>query len=304
MAINYNGLKKDITMFTHDMKLNDIELRNNLQNIGIELDIQSGHLFYGKNFTPIILNYELVFIRHGETFGNCGQSTNTGSINFELVNAGLKNNDNRIFQGNVDTAINQLTTYGKQQAENITKKLETNFLNHGWKPDIILVSPLTRALDTAMPFIKVNKLYDCYRIHSGIKEISFGSWENYRVSDIPKDNACHLFYLDQHALVKNSGINRNGLFQEGENFSELLLRTYHVLIDLNKECFSKKIIMFSHSMFGAACQILLGKGQTIENGQYLAFDGKRLNGTSYTLAHATPIAINFDPPCALVSNRL
>jgi broad specificity phosphatase PhoE len=124
-----------------------------------------------------------------------------------------------------------------------------------------------------------------------IKEMSFGAWDNRRVCDIKSDDACHLFYRNQHALVKQSGRNGNNLPQPSENFCEVLLRAHEVLMDLNKSHAGKKIVMFSHSMFGAACCILLGKGQTFENGNYLAFDGKRSDGTSYTINHATPIAL-------------
>jgi hypothetical protein len=45
-------------------------------------------------------------------------------------------------------------------------------------------------------------------------------------------------------------------------------------------------------MFGAACLMLLGRGQKIENGNYLAFDGKKKDGSYYTLPHATPVYLN------------
>ena len=53
----------------------------------------------------------------------------------------------------------------------------------------------------------------------------------------------------------------------------------------------KKILIFSHSMWGAACCILLGHGKKVEHGNYLAFDGKHKNGTPYSLVHATPFLL-------------
>lgn len=122
--------------------------------------------------------------------------------------------------------------------------------------------------------------------------MSFGAWDNRRLADMNAENTCHLFYRNQNALIKQNGINGNGVEQCAENFCELLLRAFRVLNDLNHDYANKKIIIFSHSMFGAACCILFGKGQKIENGEYLAFDGKRSNGEHYTMPYATPFILN------------
>lgn len=50
--------------------------------------------------------------------------------------------------------------------------------------------------------------------------------------------------------------------------------------------------MFSHSMFGAACQILLGQGKINFPEKYLAFDGKSAAGFSYTMPNAEPVILN------------
>lgn len=263
-----------------------IEMKKRLLGLGIELDIPTGHLFYAPSFSAPSMHFDLVFIRHGETYGNCGQSTVDGQINLELVNKGIKNKDQRIFQGDVDLAINQLTEEGKRQAQEAAEKLEVNFLQQGWMPNVILISPLKRAQDTAMPFVHSHQLQDRCVTHAGIKEISFGLWDNRRVCDLDIHDVSHLFYLQQHALVKAPHPNKRA-----ENFCDLLLRAHHVLNELNIIYRHKKIIMFSHSIFGAACAILLGKGQTIENGCYLAFDGKRADGSYYTLPHASPIML-------------
>ena len=126
-------------------------------------------------------------------------------------------------------------------------------------------------------------------IYDDIKEMSFGSWENRRVCDFTSEDPCHSFYLDQNALVKKSGPNVSGIEQEPENFCEALIRAHRVLMDLNQKYGGKNIVMYSHSMFGAALGILLGKGQKIENGEYLAFDGKRRDGSPYTIPHAEPV---------------
>jgi len=270
----------------------NIELQKKLRALGIQLDIETGHLFYSEHFQPLSIHFNLIFVRHGETYGNCGQTTATGQIDLELVRSGIKDKEKCIYQGDVDTDINQLTEHGKQQALAVAEKLSSDFITKGWEPDLIFVSPLSRAKDTALPFVQKHQFEDRYVVHDGIKEMSFGSWDNRRLCDLPTEDVCHLFYRDQHALVKNSGINGNNSHQEAESFSELLLRARNVLLDINEKHYHKNILMFSHSMFGAACSILLGKGQRVEHDTYLAFDGKRKDNTSYIMPNATPIILN------------
>ncbi len=292
-------------MQTHHTKLfkdylseTDMKHHKTLQSLGIVLNVKTGHIFYEKNFKPLKLNFELVFVRHGETFGNCGQSTAEGKIAFSLVKSATKNMDQRIFQGNVDTEINQLTDLGKLQAEEAATKLEDELLKNNWVPDIILHSPLLRAKDTGLPFVTRNNFQDIYISHHGIREMSFGSWDNRRVCDLDPADLCHSFYKSQNALIKS--IN-NDSREPGESFCDLLQRAHCILMELNEKYPNKKIIMFSHSMFGAACCILLGKGKKIENGEHLAFDGKDANGEYYTMPHATPFLLNI--ALQKISNR-
>lgn len=271
---------------------NVLNIRKCLDDIGIQLDIKSGHIFYKKNYKPLSINFDLVFVRHGETYGNCGQSTQAGKIDYQLVEAGVKDHQKRIFQGNVDSEINQLTKFGKEQAKKVSIELEQEFITKGWIPDIIFYSPLSRAKETGLPFVEKNSFEDRYICLPGITEMTFGAWDNRRVRDIDPKDSCHLFYLNQNTVVKNAGINGDGKEHPAENFCEVLIRAYTVLQKIEKECAGKKIIMFSHSMFGAACCILLGLGKKIENGEYLAFDGKRKDGSYYTLPNAKPLLLS------------
>ena len=284
------------SLWNEDHLNDEIEIKNKLLKLGIDVDSQSGHLSYTIPFQPLLLNFDLVFIRHGETYGNCGQSSKIGKIDYELVENAIKDSEQRIYQGNVDSEINQLTDAGLKQATEVAEMLKTDFLENDWIPEIILVSPLSRAKETALPFISQNQLEDRCFVHEGIREMSFGSWDNRRVCDMPSNHSCHLFYQDQNALIKNSGLNGNGDQHEGENFCQVILRACKVMQDLNENHAGKKIVMFSHSMFGAACCILLGKGQQIENGHYLAFDGKRNDGSYYTMPNAKPFVLNFEKP--------
>lgn len=263
-------------------------IRQNLENIGILLNDKTGHIRYARNFIPLALNFELLLVRHGETYGNCGQITPMGEIDHDRIKADKKDKSQRIFQGNVDHAINQLTTYGRSQAINVAQQLEENFLFKGWIPDVIFHSPLTRALETGLPFVEKNHLENRYRVHDQLREMSFGAWENRRVCDLPEQHPGHLLYKEQNALVVESGLDRHGLYQRGECFAETLLNVSSLLKQLNEEYARKRIIFFTHSLFGAACGIILGKGRLAEDKSYLAFDG-----VNYLLPHATPIPMNF-----------
>lgn len=273
-----------------------MHLKQKLAEFGIELEDKTGHLFYHEDFVPIKIDFALVFVRHGETYGNCGQSTSVGEIDKSKVKYGIKNFDQRVYQGDVDTAINQLTDYGKQQALEVALRLHQHFLQKHWVPDIVFCSPLNRAKETALPFVKQYYFEDKFIILEDIKEMSFGSWDNRRVCDLQDDDLCHLFYREQNALVKSDGMNSIGQTIKAENFCEVLLRAHRVLTHLNKVYPRKKVLMFSHSMFGAACTILLGKGQRFEKETFLAFDGKRGNGTYYTLPNAVPVMLTGDVP--------
>lgn len=286
----YGGFRyKNLFTTESNIIMNGISLKNQLNHLGIDLNIETGHLQYKKEYLPLQLDFELIFVRHGETFGNCGQVTAEGKIDEKWVLSGKKDSNRRVFQGDIDKDINQLTALGKSQALQVADELKQQLINHHWVPDIILLSPLGRAKDTAIPFIRQNQFEDRVIVCEGIKEISFGAWENSRVCDKDLNDPCHSFYLKQNALVKSSEDSSNN---QSENFSEVLLRAHHVLLNLNKSYSGKKIIMFSHSMFGAACSILLGKGQNFENENYIAFDGKRKNGSSYTIPNATPVFLN------------
>lgn len=269
-----------------------------LRQIGIDVDLKSGHLFYQDDFKPFPLSFDLIFVRHGETYGNCGQATADGKIDQTCVLENKTDKEKRIFQGQVDSEINQLTENGKKEAVEVAEKLE-EIVKSQWKrvPDLILVSPLSRARNTAAPFIDRNKLHHLLKIETNIIEMSFGGWENRRVCDLPPDNAAHRFYQDQNAMVKYSGINGNNAYQKGETFLNVLLRAKKITSYLNSNYPDKKVIMFSHSMFGAAMKILLGHGSCLENQSYLAFDGKNSKGNYYTLPHATPVI--FDKNCKI-----
>src|SRR5690242_10212174 len=117
-----------LTFWQEETQVAMIEIKQELVKLGIKLDEKTGQIFYREDFIPMKIDFELLFVRHGETYGNCGQSTRTGEIDWNKVKFGIKNKDQRIYQGNVDTEINQLTTYGKQQAQEVAEKLTQRFI--------------------------------------------------------------------------------------------------------------------------------------------------------------------------------
>lgn len=271
-----------------------------LQNLGLDVKRETGHLFYGNNFKPLTISPHIIFVRHGETYGNCGQCTTNGEIDQVALQQNIKQLEKRVFQGNVDAAINQLTEIGHKQAQQACQLL-CKEVEKGFVPDFILHSPLTRAKETALPFINKFNYHDLFLEHPLITEMNFGAWENRRICDFANDHPCHQFYKNQHALIKE---NSDDLFPKtstAECFAEVILRAYHVLLELDTLYKSHNIIIFSHSMFGAACMILFGKGMQFENSSHLAFDGKDNNGKSYILPHAQPIFLNSPAPKVKIS---
>ena len=98
-----------------------------------------------QSFSPINLEYDLVFIRHGETFGNCRQVNQKAAIKIEAVKANNKDYEKRLYHGCVDELIKQLLKSGKEQAENLANKLDNELIKNNWIPYSVLVSPLKRA---------------------------------------------------------------------------------------------------------------------------------------------------------------
>jgi dienelactone hydrolase len=125
----------------------------------------------------------------------------------------------------------------------------------------------------------------------------FGDWDNMMVKDMPTDSICHLFYLGQNAVVKSSGLYEDpasGTSVAGENFVEVLQRTRQMLSSLEAAVTAlpnrpdgkpKQVIIYGHSMAGAALSILTGNGKVVDGTSYLGFDGK------YIMPNATPVKL-------------
>eukprot|EP01055_Gregarina_sp_Pseudo9_P001422 Gregarina_sp_Pseudo_9__1421@NODE_1950_length_1236_cov_740_530493_g1807_i0_p1_GENE_NODE_1950_length_1236_cov_740_530493_g1807_i0NODE_1950_length_1236_cov_740_530493_g1807_i0_p1_ORF_typecomplete_len362_score67_73His_Phos_1/PF00300_22/8_6e03His_Phos_1/PF00300_22/8_5e24Lipase_3/PF01764_25/0_17ArmDNAbind_4/PF14657_6/1_7e04ArmDNAbind_4/PF14657_6/0_21_NODE_1950_length_1236_cov_740_530493_g1807_i01311087 len=240
-----------------------------LKSLGLILNFDTCHVSYAPDFAPIALDYDLCYVRHGKTEGNT---------------------EPRIFQGFCDYWENQLNETGKKQAQEAAAKMEAAF--NDFRPDLILCSPLGRAIETGEAFYKNHPEIPC-RVHYGAREQQFGCWDNMQLRYLSDEDICHLFYLDQNVLVKAQAphLGGNGEVYEAECFVDLLLRAATFLKSLNEEPEVKnakaagrraKVLIYGHSMAGASISMLLGHGKKFTNDGALGFDGK------YIMPNATP----------------
>ena len=94
-----------------------------------------------------------------------------------------------------------------------------------------------------------------------------------QVKDFPDDDIAHLFYLAQNAVVKASGPYPGKPDAPIENFVDTLVRLKQVLLDCESHvapiALSRKanglppplVLMYGHSMAGAAIGVLTGNGK-------------------------------------------
>jgi len=244
-------------------------------SLGLSLDMDSGTVAYAPDFESkrLPLCFDFVYCRHGKTTGNT---------------------EPRVYQGYVDEPSNALNEIGLAQAQEAADKLDELALD----PDLIVLSPLSRAAETGLAFVRRHpKLEERVEYWEDAAEMRFGKWDNMMVKDLADDNICHLFYLTQNAVVKPAEPYvrpSDGVEFEAENFVEMATRMDSVLKRLNdamlpvaeKRGAPPLVVMYGHSMAGAALSILTGNGKTVDGQSYLGFDGK------YIMPNATPVFLN------------
>lgn len=255
------------------------------EELKIDLDLHTGRIRYRSDFEPLDLQAEICYIRHGKTEGNT---------------------EPRVYQGLVDYPENQLNEIGREQAVTAAEKME-EFVKEGkWGfPDLIVSSPLQRAQQTAQPFREKHKNLP-FLVLPEVGEMKFGSWDNKKVVECPADDMCHLFYLEQNALVKAGEPHRvqaelwiHPEWLEGqtlipsENFLECMQRQRAALLKVEsaakkilqgknpQELRKPRVVIYGHSMAGAAVSLLLGFGKVDASG-WLGFDG------GFIMPNATP----------------
>jgi len=253
-------------------------------SLGLKLDVAGGQVAYADDFPAkrLPLCFDLIYCRHGKTTGNT---------------------EPRVYQGFVDEPQNALNEIGLGQAEDAADLM----MELGVKPDLIVLSPLSRAAQTGEAFVRRREaeLRPLVELWEDTAEMRFGAWDNQMVKDLAADNICHLFYLAQNAMVKTEEPYREpstGAEYGAENFVEVLARMHGVLCKLNAKVeplvkasrspgrtarsHRPVVLMYGHSMAGAALAILTGNGKQVDGEEYLGFDGK------YIMPNATPVYLN------------
>ena len=194
----------------------------------------------------------------------------------------------------VDEPENALNEVGLQQAQDAADLLD----ELGVRPDLVVLSPLSRAAETGMAYVRRHPELDA-RVETwdDTAEMHFGSWDNVMVKDLDDDNFCHLFYLAQNACVRPDEpyvSPSTGESYAPENFVEVLSRMRGVLDRLNarvaelppSEGRAPLVVMYGHSMCGAALCVLTANGKLVDGQSYLGFDGK------YIMPNATPVYLH------------
>jgi len=241
--------------------------------VGISLDVAGGQIAYAADFDAkrMPLSFDLIYCRHGKTTGNT---------------------EPRVYQGYVDEPQNALNDIGLGQAQDAANKLD----ELGVSPDLVVLSPLSRAAETGRAFTRRHpELEAKTEVWEDTSEMHFGSWDNIKVKDLDDDNICHLFYLAQNAVVKSAEpyLAPDGKKYAAESFVEVLTRMQGVLRKLEArvaplaaEGKRPLVVMYGHSMCGAALAILTGNGKVVDSQAYLGFDGK------YIMPNATPVYLH------------
>ena len=244
------------------MGLSVTELRSRLAELGLNINLSGGRLSYLPNWKPQSFSYHLIYVRHGETRGNT-----LG-----------------VFQGNVDAELNQLNEQGERQklaaAQLLLRKLEAQLNVASESQNMaVVVSPLTRAVQTAMAFVgAVRWTYDLalsVAVERLATEISFGDWENTSSENAgPLDRQQMHLYQACNALVKPPA---------GESFAELVLRQYQLLHMLEAQYAGKTVVLFAHGTTGGSIRVLRHDPTMLDEAGLVNWRDKNF------LPHATPV---------------
>jgi len=242
--------------------------------LGLTLDLVGGQVAYAPDFEAkrLPLCFDFVYCRHGKTTGNT---------------------EPRVYQGYVDEPENALNDIGLAQAQEAADKLDALRLD----PDLVVLSPLSRAAETGLAYVRRHPELEARTERwDEAAEMRFGAWDNVMVKDLDDDNICHLFYLTQNAVVKPAAPYvrpSDGATFDAENFVEVCERQHAMLAKLNARMADLAeggkrplVIMYGHSMAGAALSVLTGNGKAVDGEAYLGFDGK------YIMPNATPVYLH------------
>ena len=201
--------------------------------------------------------HRMVFVRHGET----------------LSNIAIMNNDyNALKAQSLDTPLSEI---GHKQGENVS-----NYLNKiGFKPDLIMVSKLQRAINTGNPFVETKK-HIPVEYHEDIVEF------NYKRGEIIIDKFGNEWFYKK---------------ENNEEFIERVNKVFNKLSKIGTKEDPKQTLIYTHSQVISMIltNSLIGKLTTtnvmfhISNGSIncidLDEDGKyHIQAVNYTRHLETP----------------
>lgn len=153
----------------------------------------------------MLKNLSIYFVRHGET----------------------EFNQLQLFQGSSDSPLTAKGIKQAKQTGNALKNIDFNFAYS---------SPQKRAVDTAN-YIIANRNINL-DFHDGLREISFGNWEQKFVPDYYSNE--DFINFEQNAQKYST------LDNKGESFKELLDRSTCVIRDIVDQHYHGNILVVSH----------------------------------------------------------
>ncbi|MCX8163648.1 MAG: histidine phosphatase family protein [Candidatus Micrarchaeota archaeon] len=160
-----------------------------------------------------------------------------------IRHAQAEGNKEHIFNGNkIDAA---LTAEGKRQAKELLKIFKQ-------KPDVILSSPLKRALETASYFEKKYKIKII--VWKELQEQDFGLWTGKSATKIKK-------LYPKYFIPHLNGELSNFVYyaKGGESYKQLKQRVKKVLNRIKKEYKKKRVFVFCHGVVALAMMELVTK---------------------------------------------
>lgn len=152
--------------------------------------------------------------------------------------------DDRVFQGNVDAVTNNSDVDARKAAELVRTRVGSELVAKGWTPDMVVSSPLGRAMQVIAPTVGSLSPDTPAFTDSQLVEISFGAFDGRRVeafgTNHPEDNRpshpVRLFNLEDVSAMgvplegaSHPMVDANGHPKKGESMVDCLLRADDVL---------------------------------------------------------------------------
>jgi broad specificity phosphatase PhoE len=232
-----SALNEDVPVATVDENWNTIPALDGK----ILVHRTTGRIKYASGDPVVKLQFELWMVRHGATDAN----------------------QQKVFQGVQDEAINQLNVNGKADAARGAEELWAQLGSRLEAGEFVVVrvSPLGRAKETAEVFVKhVPKKYRAQLLimdDNDAREIDFGVMGNQALDQLDEQ---YRSIADRYVDGVDATVDFPGGNEENNSFIKLLIRRKAALEKMNKDYAGKSVIVvqFGHGTANAADQILLG----------------------------------------------